>query len=215
MILDVEVNCGSAERGDSCVTQRRRAQSFGPQPVEHYLIRKSASNSVSVRPPVGKRFSEEQWAAIREWIVATGRWTAIRHPGEQSLLAIAYHHGALWSEFPSSSFVSKKKRAEAAALAESDRVKKAIQEETASLLQTQAGKWVRGYIGEDLLGDYNAARLADAISATDPSKRQLRSFLLNWQVGEKLKADGLPEDVVDTKGLVSWLRQRMLNELAV
>jgi len=213
MILDV-CSHGETEGGDPCAGQYRHARGFGPQPVEHYLIGKSAANAVRLRPPVGKCFTDEQWTAISEWITATGRWTAIRHQGKQVLLAISYQ-GEAWSSFPPSNFVSEKQKAEAAALAESDRVKKAIQEETASLLQTQAGKWVRGYIGEDLLGDYNAARLADAISATDPSKRQLRSFLLNWQVGEKLKADGLPEDVVDTKGLVSWLRQRMLNELAV
>lgn len=182
---------------------------YGPQPVEHYLVRKAASNSVSVRPPVGKRFSEEQWAAIREWIAATGCWTVIRRAGEQSLRAIALHPDA---DFPASSFVSRKEKKEAAALAERDHAKKSQQEETASLLQTQAGKWLRGYIGEDILGDYNAARLADAISVPVPTKRKIGSFLLNWRVGEKLKADGLPEEIVDTKGIVSWLRQRMLED---
>ena len=178
-----------------------------PQPVAHYRVQKAANNSVTVRPPVGVRFDEDQWKALRAWIAATGEWTAIR-TSAQSLRAVA--RSKSWADFPASTYVTKAEHAASEKARENEAAHARRREGYTAALQTYEGQWLRALLPPDTLNDSNAARLAEAIATPDPTERQLGAFLLNWRAGEKLAAYGLPASVTDRATVVAWLRQRML-----
>lgn len=177
------------------------AHVFGPQPVEHYILKDAASNSVLVTPPPGKPFSPEDIDGLVAWIRGAG-WSAIREGGRVRAVAPSLYGKA--SDFPKSEFVSKRN------LAAQDRLEKSLAAQASAdsrardAANSELGKAVSGL--SENIGPHRNAELVHYIQ-TGETKQIVR---LNRDALDDLIERGLPvESSGDALKVAAWVKAKV------